>query len=210
MKAIAFTIAIALAASGAAADSPVYFPAAFTKPTVSCDFGAGETKPIEIVSDFESRWYSDQLAAAQEPSLYLESTRWKDGDGETLRFTWLRSFHAPVFVRVVGLGTQRPRLIAEQLSGKGGYEPGAISERLERPLSPSEAEAVELTLSKTKVLTAPPKLCDIGLDGAAWIIEGVDAGGYHFVVRWSPERGEVHDVGLKLLSLTGWKLKPIY
>jgi hypothetical protein len=48
------------------------------------------------------------------------------------------------------------------------------------------------------------------MDGAEWIVEGVDDTGYHFVDRWSPRRGEVRETGLSLLKLTGWVFKDVY
>jgi hypothetical protein len=54
------------------------------------------------------------------------------------------------------------------------------------------------------------KNCDLGADGAEWLVEGIDQKGYHVVSRWSPEQGEVRRVGLAMLALTGWRFKDIY
>ena len=51
---------------------------------------------------------------------------------------------------------------------------------------------------------------DVGMDGAQWIIEGVSGGNYHLVERWSPEEGEVREIGMELLKLSGLKVKDIY
>jgi hypothetical protein len=187
-----------------------YFPPAFAKPTVTCSFGGRRATSIAVVSDIEHDWYSAQLTAAHEPSLYLESKRLRGGLGNTLRFTWLRTFHPPVIVRLEGLGSKSPRLIAKQLSGAGGYAPGTVSKTLERPLSREEARSVEKALGRSDALNIATRLCDMSLDGAQWIIEEVDANGYHFVDRFSPVSGGVRDLGLTLLKLTGWEFKPIY
>jgi hypothetical protein len=121
-------------------------------------------------------------------------------------------------VRVERLRSEHPILVAKELSGKGGYAPGSVTERLIRPLSQEEKRALETALATTNVLSISPKACyqgppgmmTIQLDGAEWIIEAIDSNGYHFVDRWSPQRGAVHEVGLMLLRMTGWKLKPVY
>ena len=69
---------------------------------------------------------------------------------------------------------------------------------------------MKAALANADIMGMSPKACELGLDGAVWLIEGVDARGYHFVERWSPEAGGVHDVGLMMLRLTGWKHDPIY
>ena len=127
-----------------------------------------------------------------------------------VRFTWLRSFHAPVFVRVDGLGTSKVRLVAKQLSGKGGYAPGSITKSLVRRLTPDEIRTVQSALMKTGVLSMSSRNCDIGVDGAQWIIEAVNRQGYHFVDRLSPTSGGDYEMGLVLLRLTGWQFQPVY
>lgn len=201
--------AFALSSSAAVGAKQTYFPAELKNRQVSCNVGPPGSG-IPVLSDLENRWYSDQLTAAHEPSLYLKASHSARPVGKSLRFTWLRSFHPPVIVRVDGLGTKNSRLIAKELSGAGGYAPGSIRKQLDRRLSEQEQKAIELNLSRTQVLKEPPKLCEIGLDGSQWIIEGVDGGGYHFVDRWSPESGSVREIGLMLLRMTGWNFKPIY
>jgi hypothetical protein len=186
-----------------------YFPPSFAKPSLPC--GPGSRKDLPILSDFENKWYSGQLSAAQEPSLYEAANGSARPKGRTVRFTWLRTFHPPVVVRVEGLGTATPRLIAKQLSGAGGYEPGTISKRVERRLSSPEADTLAADVVRTGVFKLPAVECQMGgMDGAEWLIEGVDEGGYHFVNRWTPRQGKVRDLGLAMLALTGWQFEEIY
>ena len=186
-----------------------YFPLAYRKPTIICNLGI-RSQPVAIVGDIENKWYSDQLSAAQEPSLYFRSQRRPSGSGTVVRFTWLRTFDPAVFVRVEGLGTTTPHIQAKELSGAGGYEPGFISRRIDRPLTSIEAKSLISALDQKGVLRLAPKECDMGFDGAQWVIESVDQRGYHFVDRWSPERGEVREIGLFMLGLTGWSYTEIY
>jgi hypothetical protein len=48
---------------------------------------------------------------------------------ERYRFTWLRTFDAPIAVRLDASLDSPPLLIAKVLSGHGGYDPGEIVER---------------------------------------------------------------------------------
>lgn len=216
---IAAFVAIGSVAANASASAAraTYFPSSFSNIDTNCvDPESG--KPTPVLTDLERQWYSAQLSAAREPSLYLKSTRRISHDGPTLRFTWLRSFHAPIIVRIEHLGSSHPRMVAKKLSGKGGYSPGSVNERLVRRLSQEEQKALRIALETTSVASMTPKSCYHGpagmvmiqLDGAEWIIEVVDTKGYHFVDRWSPQRGGVHDLGLMVLRMTGWALKPIY
>src|SRR5882757_8829431 len=96
----------AIAQTGSAVQPPpaasvVYFPPSFAKPSVPCTPDPRHGL-IPIVSDFEAKWYSGQLSAAQEPSLYEAAQGNRQSIGSTVRFTWLRTFHSPVMVRVEG------------------------------------------------------------------------------------------------------------
>jgi len=108
------------------------------------------------------------------------------------------------------MGTASPRLIAKQLSGAGGYAPGTVNRQLDRPLSSREARALEAALRRTNIFHVP-LTCDLGgVDGAEWLVEGVDRTGYHFTKDWSPRHGGVREIGLMMLGLTGWTFKEIY
>lgn len=205
-----------LALQIAAADTPViYFPPSLAVPVPDCRFGQKvEKRPV--LSDFEARWYSSQLRAASEPSLSQPIRRGAQPKQRAIRFTWLRSFHPPIVVRIEGLETATPRMIAKQLSGAGGYAPGGIAKRVDRELASSEALTLlgllaDTHLDKTSSKTAALKECGPpGLDGAEWLVEVVDSRGYHFAKNWSPQAGDVRRMGLALIALTGWTVEPVY
>lgn len=197
-----------LAAQPARTSRTVYFPPSLATTPSSCDTGPG-VRPTPILSAFENQWYSRHLAAAREPSLYVDASRPRSALS-TVRFTWLRSFHQPVFVRVEGLDTPKARLVATELSGAGGYDPGTVKVRIDRALTPAEAEGIRASLQATDVLRSSPTGCELGLDGAQWVVEGVDGSGYHFVSRWSPSSGGVREFGLAMLRVTGWTFKDVY
>jgi hypothetical protein len=152
-----------------------------------------------------------------EPSLYLQS---REPVGEvlrTIRFSWFRSFHPAMVVRLDWLKTGKVRLTAKQSIGAGGYGPSDIGATLVRVLSQAEIDKLTATLAATGLLDQPPvDRGYIGLDGSDWVIESAKPGEYRFVQRWSP--GEhapssyrpMQETGLFMLGLTSWSLDPIY
>jgi hypothetical protein len=50
----------------------------------------------------------------------------------------------------------------------------------------------------------------VGLDGAEWILEARIGQNYHFVNRWSPDDGLVHDIGMQFIQMSGGKFGEIY
>lgn len=164
---------------------------------------------MPIVSAFENKWFSSHLLAAKEPSLF-QASRNSRASYDAIRFTWLRSFDPPVIVRIEGINSASARLIAKQLSGAGGYDPGTISKHTERQLTREEIRRMRELLMRTRLTSLPAKDCALGTDGSEWLIEVADRSGYHFINRWSPERGEVREFGIAVLKLTGWQFKKVY
>lgn len=204
---LVLALVVLTAGQTSSANEP-YFPPEFSNRSIGC--GIGLESRCEFLSDFRVEWYSKHLLAAQEPSLYGAARQPPKPGRETLRFTWLRTFDPPVIVRIAQTASARPRLIAKQLSGAGGYEPGTISKRIDRPLTVTEAARLREVVAATDVFTMSPRETNAGLDGAEWIIEGIDEQGYHFISRWSPEQGNVRKLGMFLLTLTGWQFEDVY
>jgi hypothetical protein len=164
------------------------------------------------ISESKDEWYSRHLRAAGEPSLFEAPPSPRPAGAATYRFTWLRTFHHPVVIRVEVERDGRARLIATELSGYGGYDPGKIARRMERKLSSDEARRLGSALAATRLLTWPARDCHglLGIDGSQWIVEARDRAGYHLVDRWSPESGPMREVGQLMLGLTGWQYGEVY
>ncbi len=194
--------------AGASAAQPAdetYFPKEYRQRWPDCS-----TWNVSVIGDVEAEWFTTHWKAASEPSLYQVSQTGAPG-GSTLRFTWLRSFHAPVFVRLETGPAGEMRLIAKQLTGKGGYEPGAVGKTVERILSSDEQAGLKAMLERTRLFELPPVWCGIGgTDGARWIFESAGPERYRLINWQSPQEGPMHEAGLFLLSLTGWKFEEIY
>lgn len=187
---------------GPPSETSGYFPAALFRQTDNCGFDR-RNRAHYVLDEFEDAWYSRHLRAAGERPLSFAP-----GSPPALRFTWLRTFDAPVIVRVEWAPTGAATLTATMLSGAGGYDPGEISATVSRPLTQDEIESV--LLLRQAALREPQVDCRMMLDGARWIVEAAGADGYRYVNAKSPKAGAVHDLGVSLLGLTGWSLEPIY
>jgi hypothetical protein len=218
MRAVAVLLAAGLLAGCGGAS---YFPTSLFEAVEPCNYGDGRTTD-PVIDEFRSRWYSSHLQAAREPRLGGETPPYEVNGLGVLRFTWLRSFDAPVIVRVEATADDGLRLTAKELSGAGGYDPGRIARRVERRLSTEEAAQLTNLLVGSRVLDLPPSddcpIVDdpgngdtfvVRADGAQWVIEANGSTGYRYVDRWSGE-GPVHDLGLHLLGLTGWIYDRVY
>jgi hypothetical protein len=140
-------------------------------------------------------WSSDELRKMLEPSLSCG-----DAPGDTFRFTWLRSFHPPVTVRVFA-GSRSAEIVAVLMSGSGGYAPAAAVDQTHRALSPREWKNLNDALVQSDFWNLPPWRGRGGPDGAQWIVEGRVGLRYHVVNRWAPRSGNFRDLGLLFLKL---------
>lgn len=137
-------------------------------------------------------WYSRQLKGLEEASLWALSRN--DKHAVVYRFLWLRTFHHPVAIRVIVAPDGTGELTTRVGGGAGGYAPGPLIENQMRKLSTVEvkhflhqingAHFWELPTEEKKESTY------VEIDGAQWILEGIQDGNYHIVDRWSPKKGE--------------------
>ena len=160
------------------------------------------TRPQPLLTEFQGTWYLKHFRAAGEPPLDGRAA------GATWRFTWLRSFHAPVVVRIEQTAPGKMRLIAKRLSGHGGYDPGEVAETLERWLTPAEEGKVRAAVSPAQAVDE--RDCSLTMDGARWIFESTADGRRRMVHATTPDDGPLRDVGTVFLDLTGWTLEPRY
>ena len=69
---------------------------------------------------FHNAWYSKHLRAMKEPVIYTDNSL-----NEMYRFTWLRSFHHPIAIRIEKQ-ENKYMLYWKVCNGAGGYEPGEL------------------------------------------------------------------------------------
>jgi hypothetical protein len=153
-------------------DQPDYFPKEL--------FYRENIKGHKYLS-FSYGHYSKHLYAMQEPSLYLET-----GDLETYRFTWLRSFHNPIVIRISNNDTFS--IILKLTDGQGGYEPGNLVVNLKRTISYQDWEEFQAHLSTIDFWSMETLDDKMGFDGANWLLEGNKDHHYRLIERWSPNR----------------------
>lgn len=146
---------------------------------------------------FKNRWYSDQLAAMEEPVILPMK------DVVVYRFTWLRSFHRPVAVRVTS-DHGRASFSAVELSGAGGYDPGHVSRRTAGRLTEQQFETIRALMDAKGFWTMSSYEESLGRDGSEWIVEGSREGRYRVVTRWTPAAGPIREIGERFLALPGW------
>lgn len=149
---------------------------------------------FERKDDFVRRWYSQQLRAMNEPSMWCGST----ADTE-YRFTWLRTFHHPIAVRVTS-NNNVARIEAVELDGTGGYDPGKELRRVLRPMSREDWLSIHHAMDAWAPTESQKTL---GTDGSMWIFEQRTAQGYRAIEVWSPTSGPARTVGELFLVKAG-------
>jgi len=135
-----------------------------------------------------------------EPSLSCGA----DPSGQTYRFLWVRTFHHPIAIRVT-LSGSTGSLVAIELNGQGGYEPGNVLRRKEQRLTETEAMLVTTVVRDGRFWqtdTTHRPLGEGGLDGAEWIMEGRRGSSYHVTHKWSPRYGRYREMCLTFLRLS--------
>jgi hypothetical protein len=176
-------------------------------------FPAGTFGPTAEDGAFRVSWYTKFLHALREPSVAALTG---DRQAHAYRFLWLRSFDAPIALRVNispdGSGT----LTVKRSSGAGGFEPGTVVTHRRRAMSRAEVRRF-LSLLETarfwQLATREPDVEEDGTitvrsDGAQWIVEGVRSGRYHVVDRWTPRRGPYREAALWLVWRAGLRIDP--
>jgi hypothetical protein len=173
-------------------DNPRYFPAGI--------FAAGRAD-----DDFRARWYAEQLRALDEPTLSQNAST---GAEAIYRFTWLRTFHHPISVRVVVHANGTGTMTVKMANGAGGYNPGKLIANSSRELDTSAVRRIRDLVQTMGFWQMPPEpgpKDPAGLDGAECILEASSRGTYHVVDRWSPQKGYLRELGL-YMALTLGKL----
>jgi hypothetical protein len=142
-------------------------------------------------------WYSGHLKALNEPLIIDQVT-------DTIyRFTWLRTFHHPMAIRIQKT-TNDIRLTWKMSDGKGGYDPGKLFIDESKRLTVAEWKQFQELLKKVDYWNLPTieKSGVMITDGSRWIIEGVKNGKYNVVDRHTPGKSTYQEIGMFLINLT--------
>ena len=171
-------------------------------------FPPGVLRCNERQEEFVTNWYSEQLKALGEPSLWALSR--SDSQARVYRFFWLRSFHHPVSVRVIINSDLTGVLILKITGGAGGYAPGDLIRKESMPLGKNGTALLLARVLQTHLWELPTRGGTGGNDGASWILEAVADGKYQVVDRWSPgEADPVYALGMTFIThLAGLQIDP--
>lgn len=161
----------------------------------------------ESRNSFINEWYGENLTALKEPSIYAQKD---DGSKQIYRFTWLRTFHHPISIRLEIQKDGTGLLFVKMTSGAGGYDPGEIKKSFKKNIEKEGVNKFLDLLNKEGFWELQVTSNVIGLDGAQWIIEALSEGRYHLVDRWTPEEGSVREIGLYFLKLGELRVREIY
>ena len=147
-------------------------------------------------------WYSRHLFALQEPLIFN-----KPSAKEIYRFTWLRSFHNPIAVRIEKGVDNIVHLFWKQSDGSGGYEPGKIVVNNSKRLNLRQWNKFTSIIDSIDYWNLKTNDTRIGNDGARWVLEGAFPEKYHVVDRWSVRNNSTfHNACKYLIELTGLKI----
>jgi hypothetical protein len=171
------------------------FTAATCSLTQSRDFPKGSLGPTPRQDEFKQAWYSSELKALQESSLFALA---KDRSTECYRFLWLRTFHHPVAIRLDINPDGSGILTTKIASGAAGFNPGILREDRKIAMDQQQIRMFQTRVDQVGFWRLGPDTKPGGNDGAKWIIEGVKDGKYHLVDRWSPKTGAIRVLGLTL------------
>jgi hypothetical protein len=147
-----------------------------------------------IAGDFTVQWYSSVLYGLGEKPLWPA-----DPKQMTYRFLWIRSFHDPVsismYVEPEGSGQLRLQVFRPV--------PRQLESRTQ-PLTKEQVEKALALINGASFWKMTTEGGSHGLDGAEWVLEGVEGGQYHIVTRWDASSTDFGKALLDLLQLSGY------
>jgi hypothetical protein len=178
--------------------------------------------PQETVStgQWDGRHWGDSLfIPMEEPPLNGSEVR--TPPRETVRFLWIRTFDAPVAIRLEREGGAA-RLVTTVLSGKGGDPHGHVVRRDSVALSITDFERLTGPLHRASFwrpdrsdrVDSSRKVLTLRLDGSTWVVERRLPSRYWVRTSWSPVAGgrdsHVHAFGVRLLQAAGLTSEEVY
>jgi hypothetical protein len=172
-------------------------------------FPAGALAIDKKMDRFKAEWYSQELAVLGEPSVWKASR--ERSALEVYRFLWLRSFHAPICIRLTIENDGTGSLISKEGSVHGGTEFGKLTHAQKTVISKEQTKAFLDRVRAVEFWNLRSPSNDLGgADGSSWIIEGGRHGLYKVVDVWSAPVGDpVHSLGAMLtFDLAHTKVPP--
>jgi len=154
-------------------------------------------------ADFQVHWFSKEFYSLENEPMWPPAA----GGGGTYRVTVLPAFVAPesVTMTVMSDGTGQIQFRTLDLRGHrlnvGGVH--AVSQQ--------QAADFAAILNRVQFWQLPPELPPdlrhVVMDGTRWILEGMQNGSYHIIVRECPGKTSFAEAAGKLFNLSGQKSK---
>jgi len=147
--------------------------------------------------------YTRQLTAFKEPLLTADSSQ-----SEIYRFTWLRTFHHPIAVRIEK-HNNASNLYWKVTDGMGGYAPGKLIADKQKTISKETWNKFNYLLKQLNFWHMKKDSTELPVsDGAQWVLEGKSVNKYHFVDIQNPGiSNSYHKCCYFLVGLTDLKIK---
>ena len=129
-------------------------------------------------------------------------------DGSIYRFTWLRTFHHPIVIRIINV-QDNITLISKTMSGQSGFDLGRLNSDATISIATVQWDTFQKLLHAANFEHIPSlqNPDEMGKDGAEWVMEQFSKGHYGFVERWSPGSVSFREACLYLLRLSGLQVK---
>lgn len=181
-------------------------------------FPLGVLKPLTPLVDSVS-WldthYSGNLYLMKEPVIYTDTSH-----NEIYRFTWLRSFHNPITIRIEkqdGKYMLYWKYFVDLRDDPNWKLYDARFDTIKQKMIVKQQEIDENRWIEFKNLLHQIDFWNMetnkrimGFDGADWILEGKTNSQYHVVDRWSPDRkNKYYQTCDFLIKLTDLKIRNV-
>lgn len=149
--------------------SQCYFPSSYFADLTDnweCDFTTDYLSEIESAKS-TAEWLEGHLVNLQENCIYNYEIK---QNSTIYRFTWLRSFHHPIAIRIEKIENEI-MLYWKVGKGAGGYEPKGLKKSGEKRLSLKEWTKFESLVKESNFDSLPNESYTLMTDGATWTLE---------------------------------------
>jgi hypothetical protein len=150
---------------------------------------------VSRVGDFQLHWYSRELYALGERPLWPPTSE----NQRAYRITVIPAFSESesATLKVMDDGSSNV-----SLRTTGRYRRSLAIDK-SKTISAKQAADFTDVLNRIQFWQLPTESPHRGFDGAEWILEGVQDGTYHVVVRWCPGKEPFGEAARKLFDLAG-------
>ena len=150
--------------------------------------------------------YGVFLDSLREPSFWELS---KDSTSYLYRFIWLPAFDAPICIRIEIDRNNNGKLVVKREIKHDAYYGGIAFDSLVI-LNSKQVDDINKMFDNIFFWSSTNITAKIQIDGSHWILEGVRGGKYISIVKASPEAGPFKDLCIKLVNISGVKLRRVY